>query len=173
MTRYLIILLISLLSQSGFSQKVNFSRNIGTKAVALSAIFQNGSYGAELAFEKKVAYQVNYMIALNYFQGSTEYSDFSAYSLENTGMYEFANLNDKLFLAAGLKLNMGMEQIRSKVEQESTSNFMIGVGLPLRIDFFLAKRLSIFVTGSYNLNFKSEIYNSNLRANTGLKIILL
>ena len=173
MNRYLIIILISFLGQSGFSQKVNFSRNIGTKAVGLSFLYQNGAYGGELTLEKKIAYQLNYCVGLNYFQGNTEYSNFASYGLENTGIYEFLNLNDKLLMGAGLKLNMGIEDIRSQVEDKEIRKFMIGMGAMARIDLYITRRLSIFVNGSYNLNFKSELYKNNLRANSGLKIILL
>jgi len=173
MTRYLIIILISLLGQSGFSQKVNFSRNIGTKAVGLSFLYQNEAYGGELTLEKKIAYQLNYCVGLNYFQGNTEYSDFASYGLENTGIYEFLNLNDKLLVGAGLKLNMGIEDIRSKVEDKKIRKLMIGMGAMVRMDLYISKRLSIFINGSYNWNFKSKIYTNNLRVNTGLKIILL
>ena len=173
MNKCLIIILISMLVQSGYAQKVNFSRNIGTKAVGLSFLYQNGAYGGELTLEKKIAYQVNYCVGLNYFQGDTEYSDFVCYGLENTGIYEFLNLNDKLLLGAGLKLNMGIEDIRSRVEDKKIRKFIIGMGAMARIDLFITRRLSLFVNGSYNLNFKSELYKNNLRANTGLKIILL
>jgi len=173
MTRYLIIVIIILLSQSGFSQKVNFSRSIGTKAIGISAIFQNEAYGGELSFEKKISYQLNYCISLNYFQGTTKYSNFISYGFENKGIYEFLNLNDKLLLGAGLKLNMGIEEIDSKVEEKKISKFMIGTGLMVRVDLFISKRLSIFVSGSYNCNFKSEIYNNHYRINTGIKFLLL
>ncbi len=173
MIKYFFISVFVLITISVNAQKVNFNRSIGTRGIGLSVMFLNKAYGLEAFYKKKIAYQFNYMIAVNYFQGKAEYSNFESYNIENKYDYEFINLSGKLIVSAGAKINLGVENIVSTIENQNKNFFTIGGGVLIITDFYITRRFALHVEGSINTNFKSEIYKNYYRINTGFKFLML
>ena len=172
-TKYITIFLLLLIcfSANAKRRKKAYGHNHNSRLVDAAFLMSPNGMGGKAGFTLNNRNFTISQYAISFESGIEDQMKFSVFAFDYNHMWTLIDLNKQLYFNIGPGAQVGFENLKSEISDETASGLMLGLSAKLEVEYFI-KKLAIFGNAQQYYLPISNMANWRLRYSVGLKYVI-